>query len=63
MLEIPKCLCCDNDADWIRYTQFAGNHPFCTKHAKEESDFGEEDSYMFWEEVRHNVDENKFLKG
>ena len=34
-----KCYWCDKLATWMRYTQFAGNHPFCDKHAEMESDF------------------------
>lgn len=42
------CLVCGNPADWVRSTQFAGNHPYCTHHAKKEDDFGEDDSYSYW---------------
>lgn len=38
MTEI-KCYWCDKPATWMRYTQFAGNHPFCDKHAEMETDF------------------------
>jgi len=48
-----KCLECDEPASWIRHTQFAGDHPFCDKHAKLEEDFGENDSYTFWEELKN----------
>jgi len=34
-----KCALCDELATWMRYTQFASNHPFCDKHAEMESDF------------------------
>ena len=34
-----KCCICDKEATWIRNTQFTGQHPFCDKHAKKESDF------------------------
>ena len=32
----------------MRYTQFAGNHPFCDKHAELESDFNDGD----WEKIK-----------
>ena len=48
-----KCLECDEPASWIRHTQFAGNHPYCDKHARQEKDFGENDSYTFWEELKN----------
>lgn len=51
-IERPNCLECGAPADWVRETQFAGNHPFCDKHAKEEEDFGKMDpSYFFWDKV------------
>lgn len=42
------CLECDKPAEWIRSTQFAGDHPFCDEHAKQEEGFGTEDSYEYW---------------
>lgn len=42
------CMMCDKDATWIRSTQFAGDHPFCEEHARQEKDFGENDSYTYW---------------
>jgi len=45
------CLVCGQPADWIRSTQFAGEHPYCTHHAKKEDDFGEDDSYAYWYKV------------
>jgi hypothetical protein len=50
-----KCLVCGEKATWVRSTQFAGDHPFCDLHAKDESDFGKDDSYVFW----HPVEEDK----
>ena len=49
----PKELCleCSDPAAWIRHTQFAGDHPYCDKHARQEKDFGEDDSYTYWTEV------------
>ena len=32
----------------MRYTQFAGNHPFCDKHAELETDFNDGD----WESLK-----------
>ena len=49
MTEI-KCYWCDKPATWMRYTQFAGNHPFCDKHAELESDFNDGD----WERIKMN---------
>jgi endogenous inhibitor of DNA gyrase (YacG/DUF329 family) len=40
-----KCIMCSQPATWIRSTQFAGDHPFCEEHARQEKDFGENDSY------------------
>ena len=42
-----KCLGCGKLATWMRYTQFAGNHPFCDEHAELESDFMDGD----WERI------------
>jgi hypothetical protein len=48
---VTRCDVCDQPAVWVRRTQFAGNHPFCDRHARAEADFGQEDdSYFFWEE-------------
>jgi len=46
-----KCIECDELAVWVRHTQFAGDHPFCDEHAKQETDFGEDDSYTYWTKV------------
>lgn len=43
-----NCLKCENEAVWIRHTQFAGNHPFCNECARGEKDFGKESPYYFW---------------
>lgn len=53
---IEKCLECDERATWMRSTQFAGDHPYCEKHAKLEKDFGENDSYGFWYEIKNFSD-------
>jgi len=47
MTVIKHCSLCDKPATWMRYTQFAGNHPFCDKHAELESDFNDGD----WEKI------------
>ena len=49
---IEKCIECDKPAVWVRHTQFAGDHPYCDTHAKQEKDFGENDSYTYWSEVK-----------
>ena len=49
---------CDKDATWIRSTQFAGDHPFCEEHAREEKDFGINDSYEHWLQVATEDREN-----
>ena len=46
MTEI-KCMLCDEPAIWTRYTQFAGDHTFCDKHAELETDFEDGD----WERL------------
>lgn len=51
MTIVLTCLKCDKPAEWVRSTQFAGNHPYCEDHAKKESDFGEDDSYTYWYKV------------
>lgn len=49
MTIVLTCLECDKPAEWVRSTQFAGNHPYCEEHAKKESDFNDEpDSYTYW---------------
>lgn len=50
-MDKEKCLDCDKPAVFVRCTQFSGSHPFCEEHAKEESDFGEDDSYKFWYKI------------
>lgn len=52
-----KCLICDKPAEWIRGTQFAGDHPFCDEHAKQEKGFGVNDSYEYWYEVKDTKDD------
>jgi hypothetical protein len=51
---IEKCIECDEPATWERCTQFAGNHPYCDEHAKQEKDFSESDSYKFWSELKND---------
>ena len=42
------CLECGSPASWVRMTQFAGNHPYCGHHAKQEKDFGVDDNSTAW---------------
>lgn len=42
---------CNNDAEYIRHTQFAGIHPLCKKHAEEDERFMLDDSYTCWEVI------------
>jgi hypothetical protein len=51
MTVIKHCSLCEQPATWMRYTQFAGNHPFCDKHAELESDFNDGD----WEKIELNL--------
>lgn len=54
---IERCLECGGHAVWIRHTQFAGDHPYCDKHARMEKDFNDEpDSYSFWSNVMVGAD-------
>jgi hypothetical protein len=47
-----SCLECDKPAEWMRYTQFAGNHPYCASCAEKESDFNKDaDSYSGWGKI------------
>lgn len=48
-----KCIECGEPATWVRSTQFAGEHPYCTKHAHKEKDFGKNDSYEYWYELKY----------
>jgi endogenous inhibitor of DNA gyrase (YacG/DUF329 family) len=51
-MEAHVCLECGKPADWVRSTQFAGDHPFCDEHARKEPDFEKDgDSYFYWYEV------------
>jgi hypothetical protein len=36
---LQQCDECEQSAVWVRRTQFAGNHYFCTLHAQREEDF------------------------
>jgi hypothetical protein len=47
-----KCDRCNEKAQWVRVTQFAGDHHFCDLHALLEEDFGKDDSYAFWAEMK-----------
>jgi hypothetical protein len=54
-----KCDCCEEKAQWVRCTQFAGNHYFCDLHALQQEDFGQDDSYAFWTEHNYVPEESK----
>jgi hypothetical protein len=43
---------CGKQATWIRHTQFAGDHPFCTECAEKEKDFGKDDDCTIWEDIK-----------
>ncbi len=52
MTESEKLVCCECEApaEWVRYTQFSGNHPYCEDCAKKEKDFPEGNgSYSDWD--------------
>jgi len=55
MNENEKCIECDLPAEWVRCTQFAGNHPYCETHAELESDFMANDSYAFWKKTKEEL--------
>lgn len=57
MTKQEVCVECDAPAVWVRCTQFAGDHPYCNKHARMESDFNDEpDSYHYWHEIGQDDD-------
>jgi hypothetical protein len=45
---------CGSKADYVRRTQFAGDHYFCEEHAKKEKDFLEEDSSTYWKDLNED---------
>lgn len=49
--ENELCIVCNKPAVWVRYTQFAGDHPFCQEHAEAESDFGEKSYNEVWDRI------------
>jgi hypothetical protein len=51
-MKIMKCMRCAEKAQWLRHTQFGGDHPFCDLHALLEEGFGIDDSYEYWSEVK-----------
>lgn len=52
-----NCLMCDTPepAVYIRCTQFAGDHPLCEEHAKQDTDFMIDDSYAYWVVIDQNI--------
>ena len=53
------CMMCHRPAKWMRSTQFAGDHPYCAVHAREEDDFMKNDSYHFWYKIKEEENESK----
>jgi hypothetical protein len=43
-----KCLAKEKDIQWVRCTQFAGDHPFCDICAKKEKNFLKDDDSCYW---------------
>jgi len=43
-----KYIVCNTPSEYIRCTQFAGDHPYCLDHAFDESDFYELDDSTYW---------------
>jgi hypothetical protein len=56
-----RCLECGDKAQYIRHTQFAGDHPYCLEHAQKETDWKSDDSYTYWSEVVKVSAENDTL--
>jgi hypothetical protein len=62
---------CGKSAKYIRKTQFAGEHPYCETHAKQQSDFMQDNpSYQIWIELKEDnnikgehIEEIKFGPG
>lgn len=52
---LERCLECGGEAQYIRHTQFAGDHPYCLEHAQKETDWKSDDSYTYWSEVKDEV--------
>ena len=48
---MEECIECSSLATWIRHTQFAGDHPLCDKHAKEDPEFLVNNSYTCWQQL------------
>lgn len=47
--DLATCSVCKKPTEWVRCTQFSGEHPFCNVHARKERDFGENNaSYFCW---------------
>lgn len=59
MQQVLKCCECGKRARWVRSTQFAGEYPYCKKHAKLEADFKQADSYAFWYKLKKDEDASK----
>lgn len=51
-LDLKICLDCPNESKYIRYTQFAGNHPFCEDCARKQKDFDNNNNVdIIWKEI------------
>lgn len=51
-----RCFECARPAEWVRHTQFAGDHYYCDEHAKLERDFGTEiDGQFLWRKYATNT--------
>lgn len=57
-----KCMIegCDKEATWACCYQFCGTMLFCSKHARQEDDWGAEaSSYFFWYALDDNLDDKE----
>jgi hypothetical protein len=49
---------CGKPAEYVRYTQFAGDHYFCGECAKKEEDFMKDGgSYFVWGKIKEDKEE------
>ena len=54
---VEKCIECGEPATYIRSTQFAGDHPYCSYHAEKQSDFySQPDSYSYWYKIEEELE-------
>lgn len=57
---MKECSECSKEAQYLRATQFSGDHYFCEDHAILEEDYGENNSYAVWYEIVKVFRPNKF---